>query len=324
MIRRRILAGLALAPLALGYASNAAFAQADYPNKPIHVTIGFAAGSGADILARYYTRKLEILAKQPVILDNKPGASGNIATGTIVKAIPDGYNILFTGNSSITAARHLFKEMHFDTMKDLKPVASFAAITFVLVISPKSPINSVPELVEKLKQKGDNLFGYSNPTGIFSAETIKKITGIPAKPVAYKTTAEAVRDIQDGAIDFMVMDGTFAAAQIKQGALKALGVTTVMRSPTLPDVPPLREAGVPGFDFSPWWSALVPTATPQPVVDKLEGWFHEIAKMPETAEFLATIAAVTQDDGSKAAMERFQKEVPIWPELVKAAGIEPQ
>jgi tripartite-type tricarboxylate transporter receptor subunit TctC len=209
-------------------------------------------------------------------------------------------------------------------MKDLKPVASFAAIAFVLVVSPKSPINTVPELVAKMKAKGDNIFGYTNPTGIFSAETIKKITGIPAKPVAYKTTGDALRDIVDGTLDFMVMDGTFAAGQVKQGMLKPLGVTTSVRSPTFPDVPPLREAGVPGFDFSPWWSAFVPSATPQPIVDKLEGWFHQIARMPETAKFLEGIGAIVQDDGSTAAKARLEKEKPMWPDLVKAAGITPQ
>ncbi len=321
--RRDILTGAGA--LALGGLSTPAFAQAtNWPSRPIHVSLGFAAGSGADILVRYFTNKLEKLAGQPVIVENRPGATGNIATRYVVKSDPDGYNILFTGNSGITAAPYLFKELPFDTMKDIKPVASFAAIAFVLVVSPKSPINSVEELIVKLKAKQDNIFGYTNPTGIFSAETIKKITGIPAKPVAYKTTAEALRDIVDGTLDFMVMDGTFAAGQLRQGNLKGLGVTTRERAPSFPDIPPLREAGVPGFDFSPWWAAYVPAATPQPIVDKLEGWFHEINRLPETAKFLETVGSISQDDGSKAALARLQAEIPQWPELVKAAGIEPQ
>ena len=203
-------------------------------------------------------------------------------------------------------------------------MASFAAIAFVVVISPKSPVKTMPELIEKLKAKQDNIFGYTNPTGIFSAETIKKITGIPAKPVAYKTTADAMRDVIDGTLDFMVMDGTFAAGQIRQGMLKGLAVTTRERASSFPDLPPLREAGVPGFDFSPWWAAYVPIATPQPIVDKLEGWFHQINRMPETPKFLETVGSISQDDGSKEALARLQAEIPKWPDLVKAAGIVPE
>ena len=322
--RRMMIRSAVAGAFALCAFGQPAFAQANYPDRPVHISLGFAAGSGADILARYFAHKLEELSGQPFILDNKPGATGNIATRSVAKADPDGYNILFTGNSGISAAPYLFKELPFDTMKDIKPVASFAAIAFVLVVSPKSPLNSVEELIAKMKAKQDNIFGYTNPTGIFSAETIKKITGIPAKPVAYKTTADAMRDIIDGTLDFMVMDGTFAAGQIKQGMLKGLGVTTRARAASFPDIPPLREAGVPGFDFSPWWAAYVPTATPQPIVDKLEGWFHQINKMSETAKFLETVGSISQDDGAKEAMARLQAEIPLWPDLVKAAGIEPQ
>jgi tripartite-type tricarboxylate transporter receptor subunit TctC len=323
--RRRVLGQIAGGAIGLGALGPKAFAQANvYPNRPIHISLGFAAGSGADLLVRYYAQKLEVLAKQPVIIDNKPGATGNIATRAVAKADPDGYNILATGNSGISAAPYLFKELPFDTMKDIKPVGSFAAIAFVLVISPKSPINNVQELIVKLKAKQDNIFGYTNPTGIFSAEMIKKITGIPAKPIAYKTTADAMKDIIDGTLDFMVMDGTFASGQVRQGQLKALGVTTRVPSPSFPGVPTLNEAGVPGFDFSPWWALYVPAATPQPIVDKLDGWLQEIGKMPETPKFLESVGSIGQSDNSKAALARLQAEIPMWPDLVKAAGIEPQ
>ena len=305
--------------------TSQSMAQTNWPDKPVRVTIGFAAGSGADILTRYYTRKLEELTKQSWIVDNKAGASGNIATRTVTTSAPDGYNLLFLANSGIVGSKFLFKDLPFDTMKELRPVASFASIIFILVIDPKSEIKTVPELVAKMKAKKDNLFGYTNPTGLLAAESIKMITGMPAKSVSYKTTADAMRDIQQGSLYFMVMDGTFATQQIKQNQLKALAVTTADRMPALPDVPPLKDAGVPGFDFSPWWSVYAPTGTPQPIMDKLEGLIKQINAMPETKPFLESVGSVATFYTGKEAYAKLQKEeTDIWPPLVKAAAIEPQ
>ena len=134
----------------------------------IHVVLGFVAGSGADILTRYFTNKLQDLAGQPVIVDNKPGATGNIALREVAQAKPDGYTVLFTANSNMAGSRFLFKNLPFDTLSDFTPAASFAQIAFVLCVSPKSPINSVAELTQHLKQKKDALYGYTNQTAQLS------------------------------------------------------------------------------------------------------------------------------------------------------------
>lgn len=301
-----------------------AFAQADYPARPVQVVIGFPAGSGADILGRYFTRKLEEKAKQGFVVVNRAGATSNIAINSVAKAPPDGYTLLFIANSNMAGSRYLFKELPFDTLKDFAPIASFAQITFVLVVSPKSPLNSIADLVAHLKKKGDNLYGYTNQTAQLSTELFKQMTGAPAKPLPYKTAPDAMKEVTESAIDFMIMDGTFAAGQVAQGALKALAVTTVTRSPSFPGVPTMQEAGLAGFEFAPWWCAYAPTGTPQPIIDKLEGWFHEIAKLPETAEFLKSAGAIVNDDGAKAADARLRAEMPKWEMIVKAAGIEPQ
>jgi tripartite-type tricarboxylate transporter receptor subunit TctC len=303
---------------------SGALAQADYPNRPVNVVIGFPAGSGADILGRYYTRKLEEKSKQGFVVVNRTGATSNIAMNSVAKATPDGYTLLFIANSNMAGSRFMFKDLPFDTLKDFVPIASFAQITFVLVVSPKSPLNSVAELVEMLKKKGDNLYGYTNQTAQLSTEMFKQMTGVPAKPLPYKTAPDAMKEITESAIDFMIMDGTFANGQVNQGTLKALAVTTATRSPSFPGVPTMQEAGLAGFDFAPWWCAYAPTGTPQPIIDKLEGWFHEINKLPETAEFLKSNGAIVNDDGAKAADERLKAELPKWGPLVKAAGIEPQ
>lgn len=319
-ISKGLMAGLA----GLCALTSSAFAQENYPDRPIHVILGFSAGSGADILARYFTQKLEGLAKQPVIVDNKPGATGNIALRTVAEAKPDGYTILFTANSNMAGSRYLFKDLPFDTLKDFIPIASFAQIAFVMVVSPKSPINSVAEMTAHLKAKKDNLFGYTNQTALLSSEYYKQIVGVEAKAVSYKTTADAMRDVIESTLDFMIFDGTFAAGQIRQGQLKALALTTAQRIPTLPGTPTMQEAGVPNYEFSPWWCAYLPKNAPQPLVDKLQGWLMQITAMPETAQFLETVASIPQHDTGKEADARLKAELPKWEKLVKAAGIEPQ
>ena len=304
--------------------SSQASAQTAWPTRPVQVSLGFAPGSGADILARYFARKLEEKAGQGFVIMNRAGATGNLALRAVAPAAPDGYTILFTANSNMAGSRYLFKDLPFDTLKDFVPIASFAQIAFVLVVSPKSPLNSIAELVAHLKKKGDNLFGYTNQTAQLSSELFKQITGVPAKPLPYRSTTDAMKEITDGSVDFCIMDGTFAAGQVAQGALKALAVTTAQRSPSFPGVPTMQEAGLAGFDFAPWWAAYAPVGTPKEIIEKMEGWFHEIAKAPETAEFLKSVGAIVNDDGPKAADARLRAELPKWESLVKAAGIEPQ
>jgi tripartite-type tricarboxylate transporter receptor subunit TctC len=321
---QRVSRGIVSGLIGLILLAAPAAAQDSYPTQPIHVVLGFAAGSGADILTRYFTQKLQDLAKQPVIVDNKPGATGNIALRTVAEAKPDGYTVLFTANSNMAGSRFLFKDLPFDTLKDFTPVASFAQIAFVLVVSPKSPINSVADLTAHLKGKKENLYGYTNQTAQLSTEYYKQLAGVDARPVSYKATPDAMRDIIEGQLDFMVIDGTFGAPQINQGQLKALAVTTAQRIPTLPKTPTMQEAGVPNYEFSPWWAVYLPKNAPQPIVDKLQGWMLQISNMPETATFLESVASIPLHQTGKEADERLRAELPKWDKLVKAAGIEPQ
>jgi tripartite-type tricarboxylate transporter receptor subunit TctC len=309
--------------LACGLSSQAS-AQTSWPNRPVQISLGFAPGSGADILARYFARKLEEKAGQGFVVVNRAGATGNLALRAVAPAAPDGYNLLFTANSNMAGSRYLFKDLPFDTLKDFAPIASFAQITFVLVVSPKSPLNSISELVTHLKKKGDTLYGYTNQTAQLSRELFKQITGVPAKPLPYRSTTDAMKEITDGSVDFCIMDGTFAAGQVAQGALKALAVTTAQPSPSFPGVPTMQESGLAGFDFAPWWAAYAPAGTPKEIIEKAEGWFHEIARMPETAAFLKSVGAIVNDDTPAQADARLRAEMPKWEALVKAAGIEPQ
>ena len=321
-LNRRDALGLAVGGLAS--LASGAKAQSVYPDHAIHVPLGFAPGAGADILARYYAHKLEELAKQPVIVDNKPGATGNIALRFAAHAEPDGYTILFTANSNMAGSLYLFKEPPVDTLNDFKPVASFAQIAFVMVVAPNSPVNTVAELIARIKSKPDSIAGYTNQTGQLATELFKQMTGLAVRTVSYKSTADSMKDVLDGTLDFMVIDGTFAAGQVRQGQLKALAVTTAKRSPTFPDTPTLQETGLAGFEFAPWWCVYVPAKTPQPIIDKLGAWMHQIAKDPDTPKFLESVGSIVNDDTAAEADARLRAELPKWDKLVKAAGIELQ
>ena len=320
----KLLKFLALGALGVCAFAGSAFAQAAYPSKPIKVVIGFPAGSGADILGRYFARQLEAQAKQPVIVDNRPGATSNIAIRYVKGAEPAGYTILFVANSNMAGSRYLFKDTGFDTVKDFTPIASFAQITFIMVVSPKSPLNNLQDVIAHLKKKGDNLYGYTNQTALLSTELFKQMTGSPVKSVAYKTAPDSMRDLTDQQLDFMIMDGTFAAGQIRSGALKPIAVTTKVQSPSFPGVPTMQEAGLKDYEFAPWWAAYLPVGTPEPVRAKLESYFMAINAMSETPKFLETVGAISQNDTGKQADARLKNEIPKWGPIVKAAGIEPE
>jgi tripartite-type tricarboxylate transporter receptor subunit TctC len=303
--------------------AGAACAQ-DYPTRPMSVVIGFPAGSGADILGRYFTAKLAELSGQSVIVENKPGANANIALSLVATAKPDGYSILFAANSNMAGSRFLFKQLSFDTIKDFVPAASFARIAFVMTVGSNSTIKSVAELTAYLKSHQQNRYGVTNQTAILATEYYKQLVGVEATQVQYRTAPEALPDVANGTLDFMIMDGTFAVGPIKQGKIRALAVTTAQRIPTLPDTPTMMEAGVPNYEFAPWWAAYLPAATPPAIVAKLGAWFNQIDRTDETKAFLERIASVPMSDHSKAADERLKRDIELWGPLVKAAKIEPQ
>ena len=314
---------LAAGVLALCVLVGPAAAQQDYPNRALHAFVGFPAGSGADILCRYFTALLEKLAGKPVVVENKPGANGNIATGMVASAKPDGYSLLFIASSNMAGSRFLFKNLPFDTVKDFAPVASFAQIAFVLTVSAKSPIKSVAELTAYLKSRPQNKYGATNQTAILSTEYYKQLAGVEAVHVSYRTAPEALPDVEDGTLDFMIMDGTFAVGPIKAGKIRALAVTTAQRIASLPDVPTMAQAGL-SFEFTPWWGVWAPAATPAPIVAKLGGWMNQISRTEEARQFLERIASLPLSDDSKGTAARLQVAIEQWGPLVKAAKIEPQ
>jgi tripartite-type tricarboxylate transporter receptor subunit TctC len=324
--RRAALIGgsiLAALPLASINASAPAMAQ-DFPNRPLKVVIGFPAGSGADILGRNITNKLQEISGQPVVVENRPGANSNIAIGVVKNAKPDGYTMLFVANSNMAMNKWLFKSLPFDTQKDFTPVAAWAQLGFVVVVGADSKHKTLADLTEFLKSKPQNKYGTTNQTAVVSSEYFRQLAGFEAVNVGYRTAPDATPDVVNGTLDFMIMDGTFALGQIRNGKIKALAVTSQWRIADIPDVPTMDEAGHKGFDFAPWWATYVPVGTPAPIVAKLEGYHKQIAEMPDIKAALQKIASVPLTLGSTETAAKLAGEIDKWGPIIKAAGIVPQ
>jgi tripartite-type tricarboxylate transporter receptor subunit TctC len=324
---QRMLQGLAMAAAVALFPLSQAAAQADYPNRQITVVLGLAAGGGADVLTRYFSDKLSQQVKQPVIVENKPGAIGNIAAEAVARARPDGYTILIAPNTSWSAAMHLFKKINFDPVKDFVPVATLLKLPFVLTTNPeKTPAKTVAELTTFLKAKGDKAsFGSPTGTSLGASELYKSLTGVTAVQVPYRSMQQATTELGNGEIDFLFADATFIMEQVKTGKYRALAVTTEKRSSAIPDLPTMPEAGVTGFyEISAWFAAGLPAGTPPAIADKLNGIFQQILVTEETKKFLLNIYA-DPFPGSRQDMATFQaKEIAKWGEIVRLAKIEPQ
>jgi tripartite-type tricarboxylate transporter receptor subunit TctC len=314
--------GKLILALCVSLAAGTVRAQ-DYPTRDIRSICNFAPGSGADIIVRYYSEQLARLAGKPVVVENKPGAQGSIASAFVAKSAPDGYTIHITpASSTLAAAPHIFKQLPFDPIKDFASVTTINSLTFVVAVDAAKPIKSIQELIQVLKQKPDHgFYGTQSNSGQIAAELFKANTGLNTVYVPFKVTGDAFTNLLAGEIDFMSVDSTWAKSQPK---VRILAVTAAKRSSTMPDVPTLAEAGVPGVDVAPWWGVVVPAGTPRPIVDKLAGWFNQITASDETRQFLAR-AALDPFPGSPEQMAALLKtEVERWGGFVKLAKINPQ
>ena len=314
-----------LLALALVLAAPHVFPQ-DYPQREIRSLCNFGPGSGADILVRFYSDKLSRLAGKPVIVENKPGANGAIATDALAKAKPDGYTILITpASSTIASAPHLFKNLPFDTARDFQAVTTIATVQFVLLVDAAKPYKTVPELVAALKQKPNHgFYGAQSNSGIIAAELFKHAAGLNTTHTPYKQNAQALTDLLLGQVDFLSYDATWAAAQEKGGKVRIIASASSKRSGALPNVPTLAELGFGAGDVSPWWGVVVPAGTPKPIVDKLAGWFNQITAEQDTREFLARTAFDPMPGSPEQMQDLLKSDSARWKGYVELAKIQPQ
>jgi tripartite-type tricarboxylate transporter receptor subunit TctC len=303
-----------------------AFAQ-DYPAREIRSICNFSAGSGADIVVRFYSDRLSKLAGRPVVVENRPGAQGALASDVVAKSRPDGYTIMITpASSTIATAPYLFKKLPFDPQKDFAPVTTITSLSFVFAVDAAGPIESIKDLVNYLKQRPANgFYGTGSNSGQVAAELFKESTGLRTTYVPYKVTTDALTGLLLGQVAFISYDATWAVTQTGPGGkLRILAVTSAKRSTALPNVPTLAELGYRDFDITPWWGVVVPAGTPKPIIDRLARWFNEITAAEDTKAFLAR-AALDPFPGSPESMAALlATETERWGRYVKLAKIEPQ
>ena len=297
-----------------------------YPARDIRVVVGLPAGSGGDVVARFYADRLSLLAGKPVIVENRPGMILSIGADAVAKAPPDGYTILITSVTSSHAANvYNFKKLPYDPIKDFTPVATLQKSYFMLMVRGEAPWKSVSELTEAMKLKGDKAtYAYGAPPALASAELYKARKGLTAVGIPYKTSMASLSEFFSGEIDFQFMDSTSGTPLRASGKVRGLAVTSGQRVPGV-DLPTMADAAeIPEFDIAPVWGVLLPAGAPEPIVRKLEAWFAEISQMEATRQYIATTHAAPFPGDAKALADFIPKEIKKWEELARLAKIQPQ
>lgn len=317
----------ALAACALvAIAPSRASAQAnDYPNRPVSFIVPFAAGGVTSVFARLIGQKLETKFGKPFVVENRPGGGGVTAAYAVARAAPDGYTIMMASSTVMAINVTVRKNLPYDPRKDLTPIALLARVPFVLVVNPELPVRSVDDLVKLAKEKPGQLsFGTVGPGTMhhLNAEMFKNIFGLDLVHVPYKGTAPALQDVVAGHIHFMFSDLPPAVALIQSGKLRALGVTTAQRVKAAPDLPPLAEAGIPGYNTSSWHTVTTTGGVPKEIVDKLSAEIRTIMADPEIQTLLTNDGAIPQVSPSPEDMKTFvASEIERWGAVVTKAGI---
>ena len=310
--------------LALAFSAGAMLGSANaqnYPNQDIRLICAFPAGSGADVLVRYFAEKLRPIANQTVIVENKVGAGGHIATEFVARAKPDGHTIYVFAATGAAAMAAMFKNPPVDVSKTIQVAATINRQPFMLVVDAKSPHKTVKELTDAMKAKGDKAtYASAAPPGTIMGEIYKQKTGVQAVEVNYKTAPDSLNELTSGKLDYGMHDPVFSLAQQREGRLKILAVSTGERLQASPDLPTMKEAGV-DMDMTIWWAAMVPQGTPKPIVDQINKWFSQIVSTDDTKKFLNSFGGDPYINSPEKAQEMFLKAIPQWIEFVKIAKL---
>lgn len=315
----------ALAGIALCLAGAAPALAQTYPTKSIRFVVPFSAGSATDTLARVLGQNVSTQLGQPVVVENVPGANGQIAASQVARAEPDGYTVLITSNSTHAANQSLVKKLSYDHVKDFEPITKLGSITLALVVNPSLPVKSTEELIAYAKANPGKLsFGAGSTSSRLAVEMLKTAAGVDILYVPYKSNPQAVADLIGGQIQVMFADISTTLPAARAGKLKALGVSSAERSPLAPELPTMREAGLKDYELTAWFAAFAPAKTPKDVVDILNKAM--VKAMGEKSVADALIAAgIEASSSSPAALAAFvDSETAKWARITKAAGIEPE
>lgn len=297
-----------------------------FPDKPVNMVVGFPAGGGTDIVARKVATPLSLLWGQPVVVDNKGGAGGTIATVQVARAAANGYTLLMATMGNMAMNQHLYP-MSIDPAKDLAPITNVVGVSFVLVARPGLAASNVEELIALARKKPGEL-NYSS-SGIGGAphlatELFASMTGTRFTHVVYKGSGPSIADLLGGQVDFTMDSLVQVLPHIKSGRLKALAVLGAKRSPLLPQVPTVAEAGVPGYEFTNWFGLVVPAQTPKPVIQKLHADVSKVLQSPELRGELEKMGADVINNTPEQFGEQIHSDAQKWGEIIRKANVKAQ
>jgi tripartite-type tricarboxylate transporter receptor subunit TctC len=296
----------------------------NFPSQDLRFLCAFPAGSGADVIVRYFAEKMRPLVKRTIIVDNKPGAGGNIAAEAMVRSKPDGHTVFIHAGNTVAGNMHLIKKPPFDAAKAIQVAATINKQAFMLAVEAKRPWKTVAELTAYLKEKGDKAsYAVSANSGKVMGAIYKEQAGLQAVEVNYRLAADALNDMASGKIDYALKDPVFALSQQREGRLRVLAVASAERLKSNPELPTMTEQGVP-MDLVGWFAAMVPSATPKPIVAQLNKWFSELVAGEETRAFLKNYGGDPWIATPEEGQARLIRDIALWGDYVRVAKLEPQ
>ena len=317
----RVLVSIAIA--ALCFSTGSAFAQA-YPNKPIRWVVAWPAGGGTDIAARTIAPRLSASLGQPIVIDNRPGATGIIGAEFAARSAADGYTIYTGDNGTLTLTPHLYQKLSFDPARDFQPVSLFGKFPMLLVVHSSVPANSMKELVELArKQPGKINYGSFGLGSVIhlAMEIVSRQSGIQMVHVPYKGAAPAVQDLLGGQVSTMFLDLASGMTQIRAGKVRALAVSTKERLAALPDLPTVAESGIDGFDAFYWQGLMTPAGVPRDVVIRLNQEMLKVMAAPEVIKRFNELGFVPISSSPEEFADLRVRDTQKWGEIVKTLGI---
>lgn len=315
--------GVLVAALALALAYGPAIAQTAYPSKPVHIFVPYPPGGGVDILARTLGDALSKEWGQSIVVENRPGAGGVVASQALVTSPPDGYTLIVVASGHATNP-FLYPKIPYDTFKDFTPISLLASSPNILLVRKDSPFKTLADLLAQARAKPGSLsFGHAgNGTSTHLAgELLKNLAKIEMTAIPYKGGTPAINDLLGGQIPMSFNNGPESVGQIKAGTVRALGVTTATRAAFLPDVPTIAEGGVPGYDTGVWWGVLGPAKMPPDLVKKLSHDFVAALKAQSVRDRLGPLGATPIGSSPEEFAAKIKADYDKWGPIIKAAGM---
>ena len=294
-----------------------------YPSKPVRLVVGFTAGASIDIVARAIAQPLGENLGQQVVVDNRPGAGSNIGADIVAKSAPDGYTLLIV-NNALAISHSLYPRLSYDALRDLAPVSQVSAMPHLLAVTPSLPAKNIKELIALAKSQPNKLTFASSGVGVsdhIAGELFKYMTGINMTHVPYKGGAQAATDVAGGQVDMWFGGLPATLPFVKNGRLRALAVTSLQRSPAVPDVPTMDESGVKGYEVILWYAIFAPAGTPKEIVQRLNAEIGKSLAAPDVKERYAALGLTAVSDPPEKFDKFFRAEIAKWGKVVKAAGL---